>query len=160
MNIKAPVRVAHTYTQNLNAAVDRVFPLLCPVREADWIEGWAPSLVITASGRAERDCVFITGTGAEQAVWVVTVYEPRQGRIEFVKTTPGVTVTQIAITVRPATAESCTAEINYQHTALGPAGEAVVSALTASQYAEFMRTWEARLNHYLATGQMLRSAGA
>jgi hypothetical protein len=34
MNIEQPFRVAHSYTQNLRGSAERVFPLLCPVREA------------------------------------------------------------------------------------------------------------------------------
>jgi hypothetical protein len=33
-------RVTHTYTQKLDATPERVFPLLCPVREAEWADGW------------------------------------------------------------------------------------------------------------------------
>jgi hypothetical protein len=42
MNIQPPARAVHTYVQRLVAGPERVFPLLCPVREADWIEGWNP----------------------------------------------------------------------------------------------------------------------
>jgi hypothetical protein len=31
-----------------------------------------------------------------------------------------------------------------------------VASLTAEQYQEFMQGWEAKLNHYLASGKMLR----
>ena len=37
MNITKPKRVTRTYTQRLVAEPAAVFPLLCPVREADWI---------------------------------------------------------------------------------------------------------------------------
>ena len=37
MNIARPNRVTRSYTQRLIAAPAAVFPLLCPVREADWI---------------------------------------------------------------------------------------------------------------------------
>ena len=42
MNITKPKRVTRTYTQQLVAEPSAVFPLLCPVREADWIDGWDP----------------------------------------------------------------------------------------------------------------------
>jgi hypothetical protein len=60
MKIVKPNRVTRTYTQNLVGAPIAVFPLLCPVREADWIDGWSPPLVVTNSGVAEPDCVFTT----------------------------------------------------------------------------------------------------
>ncbi|HET7731794.1 MAG TPA: hypothetical protein VFK48_17360, partial [Usitatibacter sp.] len=62
MKVVAPNRVSRSYTQKLCGEPGQVFPLLCPVREADWIEGWDPGIVITASGVAERDCVFTTAS--------------------------------------------------------------------------------------------------
>jgi hypothetical protein len=42
VDIRAPVRVTHTYTQTLDGSPAEVLPLLCPVREADWVPGWTP----------------------------------------------------------------------------------------------------------------------
>ena len=44
----------------------------------------------------------------------------------------------------------------YSHTSLGPAGDALVASFTEEFYGIFMRDWEARLNHYLRTGERLR----
>lgn len=156
MKIIPPYSVEHSYTQHLNANMDVVFPLLCPVREAEWIEGWDPAVVFSASGLAEENCVFITGSAGEEAIWVITEHDPERGVVEFVKTTPRVTVARIRIRLYPAGADRCTATIRYRHTALSPAGERVVASLTAEQYQEFMQGWEAKLNHYLASGKMLR----
>ena len=52
MKIVKPNRVTRTCTQRLVAAPAAVFPLLCPVREADWIDGWNPPLAISSSGIA------------------------------------------------------------------------------------------------------------
>ncbi len=58
--IRTPRRVRHGYRQAINATPDTVFPLLCPVREMDWLAGWRPHWVLSASGVAERHCVFQT----------------------------------------------------------------------------------------------------
>ena len=36
------------------------FPLLCPVREREWLAGWNPTIVHTKSGVAEPGCGFVT----------------------------------------------------------------------------------------------------
>ena len=36
-------RVVHEFIQTNPAAPERVFPLLCPVREADWLPGFFKS---------------------------------------------------------------------------------------------------------------------
>jgi hypothetical protein len=64
------------------AAPERVFPLLCPVREYDWIEEWTCKVLHSESGVAELDCVFRTLFDGEPMTWVVSRYEPPI-RIEF-----------------------------------------------------------------------------
>jgi hypothetical protein len=157
MNIQMPNRVAHTYVQRLFAAPERVFPLLCPVREADWIEGWDPLQVASASGVAEADCVFVTAAEPTDAIWYVTRHEPAAGFVEMLKITPGVTACRLRIALQATTA-GCDATVTYMHTSLGPAGDAFVADFTAEYYAAFMRDWEARLNHYLVHGSALVGA--
>ena len=63
----------------------KVFPLLCPVREMDWAEGWEPEKVISESGVAERNCVFLTPDKDGSAIWYITRHEPDTGFIEMLK---------------------------------------------------------------------------
>ena len=54
-----------------------VFPLLCPVRERDWIPGWEAEVLHSRSGLAELGCVFVTRPGdGRRLAWVVTRHEP------------------------------------------------------------------------------------
>lgn len=158
MKIVEPVRATRTYTQRLVAGPAAVFPLLCPVREADWLEGWDPLLVVTASGVAEPDCVFTTPTDTGEAVWYVTRHEPEAGFVEMLKITPRVTACRLTIRVRPAAGGS-EAEVTYSHTSLGPVGDAFVASFTEDFYREFVRDWEARVNHYLVHGGARSGAG-
>jgi hypothetical protein len=153
MKISSPVRVKHTYTQTLAAPPEVVFPLLCPVREAEWVAGWDPRLVISASGVAELDCIFIMPGQPHEAIWVVTRWEPQDYFIEFLKITPGVTVGRIDIQLRPGEAQQTLAEVSYAYTALSEAGEQFIEQFTAEHYTAFMHEWEAELNHFLTTGQ-------
>lgn len=157
MNIRAPNRVTRTYKQHLAASASRVFPLLCPVREADWIDGWRPILVLTQSGVAEQDCVFITDSKVHDSIWFITRHDPARGFVEMIKITPGVTACKLTIRVRPAKPGS-EAEITYSHTSLGPEGDTFISSFTADYYVQFMKEWESRMNHYLKNGTALRSA--
>ena len=159
MKIAPPKRASHTYTQLLHAAPGEVFPLLCPVREADWLDGWDPVSVATRSGLAERDCVFVTTAGASEAVWYITRHDPDVKFVEMLKITPKVTACRLEIQVSPAP-EGAHAQITYTHTSLGPEGDAFVEAFTADAYREFMRNWESRCNYYLRHGTALRDATA
>jgi hypothetical protein len=156
MNVRPPNRVSHTYRQRLVAAPSKVFPLLCPVREADWIDGWHPVLVLSNSGVAEPDCVFVTDAKVHDAIWYITRHDPTRYLVEMIKITPLVTACKLTIRVRPMRPGS-EAEITYMHTSLGPEGDAFVSSFTAEYYVQFMREWESRMNHYLKHGTALRS---
>ncbi len=156
MNIRAPNRATHAYTQRLVAPPDKVFPLLCPVREADWIDGWSPVLVLSHTGIAEPDCVFVTDAEPHDAIWFVTRHEPARGIIEMIKITPEVTACKLSIEVRPS-GEGSEADVIYSHTSLGPQGDVFIATFTAEYYVQFMREWEDRINHYLTHGSALRA---
>jgi hypothetical protein len=158
MKIIAPVRATRSYTQQLVGRPEVVFPLLCPVREADWIEGWNPSLVISSSGVAEPDCVFTTSASPTEAVWYITRHEPEAGFVEMVKITPSVTACRLTIQVSEAPGGSA-ALVTYSHTSLGPEGDKFVAAFSEEFYLKFMQDWEARLNHFLKHGTALATGG-
>lgn len=157
MNIVQPRRATHSYTQQLDASPERVFPLLCPVREAEWIVGWNPLLVVSASGVVERDCVFVTAAEPADAIWYVTRHEPDARFVEMLKISPAVTACRLTIQLRPR-GSGCEATITYSHTSLGPRGDEFVESFTEDYYRAFMRDWEARLNHVLRHGVPLSEA--
>jgi hypothetical protein len=148
MKITKPNRVTRTYTQRLIADPAAVFPLLCPVRECDWIEGWNPPMVVSESGLAEADCVFTTASEPINAIWYITRHEPAVGFVEMLKITPEVTACRLTIQLRPVAGGS-EADITYTYTSLGASGDEFVASFTEDYYRKFMLGWEMRLNHYL-----------
>lgn len=156
MRIEKPKRIAHTWVQHLDGPPAAVLPLLCPVREADWIKGWDPPLILSESGVAESDCVFVTLADPHNAIWYVTQHDAGRGFVEMIKITPGVTACRLKIEL-VETGRGTDATVTYMHTSLGPEGDAYVEGFTTQYYAGFMRDWEARLNHYLTTGERLDS---
>ncbi len=158
MKIVPPRRVTHTYTQTLDGPVSEVLPLLCPVREAAWVPGWSPKLVLTESGFAEPDCIFTTpdaaGTNGSEAIWTVLNQDRAGGSVEMLKVTPGFLVVRLWIVLRPRPEGGCYADVTYRYTALTKAGEEYVASRTAAAYAEFMREWEHALNGFLNGGRM------
>ena len=150
MRIEKPHRVSRSYVQHLDAGPADVFPLLCPVREVEWVEGWDPGIVISESGIAELGCIFTTPAGETEAIWTVTEFLPDEGRIAFLKVTPGQTVAEIRIALEADGSGGTRADVTYAHTALSAAGRVVVDEFTEEAYQEFMRGWEKELNGFLA----------
>jgi hypothetical protein len=155
MLVHAPHRRRHAYTQTLVAPPEKVFPLLCPVREADWTPGWDVQVVLSESGVAEQDCIFVTPGAPHPAVWVVTRFEPEIWRLEFIKLTPNHSVCKIEIALAALGGARTAAHVAYTYTALGPAGDQFLEQFTEAWYRGFMEEWETALNHYVTTGRML-----
>jgi len=152
MVLEKPRRIKHSYTQTLAGAPLQVFPLLCPVREMDWTPDWDPVKVISQSGVAEQDCMFITPSQPHDAIWIITHYDPSAFTLEMYKIIPGHTVAKLEISLTDAGSDITHADVSYEYTALGEAGEIFMEQFTPAWYEKFMQEWETALNHYLKTG--------
>ncbi len=79
-------KVTLNYKQINNAPLEKVFPLLCPVREKEWLDGWNYKMIYSESGTAEDGCVFTTPSQGEfESIWTVTNYDRANFKIAFVK---------------------------------------------------------------------------
>jgi hypothetical protein len=145
-------RVAHEYMQTNNAPPERVFPLLCPVREAEWVPGWQYRLVYSLSGIAEEGCVFTTpNDDGTETTWVVTEYDPASFRIAFSWVHPGVMTAQISIGLIATGKDKTSARIRYTYTGLSPEGNQKIASYDRKWFEQKMLGWEEAINHYLQT---------
>ena len=155
MRIDTPVRVKRSFTQHLCAPAAEVFPLLCPVRETEWVNDWRPKLVITESGYAEPGCIFVTPGIPEDALWLMNVHDAAEHRLEIIKIIPGMVIGTISVYLEADGDSACTADICYAYTALSEHGERALAEFTEEHFEGFMRTWETELNHFLRTGKRI-----
>jgi hypothetical protein len=155
MNIIKPKSVRRSYTQTINSSPDKVFPLLCPVREKEWVQGWDPELVITESGFAEKDSIFVTKHGDEKSYWIITRYDPVNYEIEMHIINPDITVGKLEIKLHKDKDEKTKADVSYTYTSLSSEGNRFISNYTEEKYINFMRTWEEEINHYLLMGKKI-----
>ena len=140
-----------SFTIELNGLVADVTPLFGPVHEADWAPGWSPRFIHPAQGAQEEGVVFTTTSGqGKDRTWVLTVYDAREGRVEYVVVTPGVTATEIQIRVVPDGEQHCKATITYRRSALRPEGNQEVAQLDAHWAKDQQIQWETAINAALA----------
>lgn len=148
--------ITRTCRQTINAAPDAVFPLLCPVREAEWLDGWQYTMIHSRSGLVEEGAVFSTpGDGEADTTWIVTRHDPAQRTVEFTRFTPESRLCVLRIRVTPYEPERSRVDIAYTYVALTPAGEAFLERLTEDSFRGAMAFWEDSMNHWLATGTLL-----
>jgi hypothetical protein len=152
----APRRITRTYRQTIDAAPDDVFPLLCPVREAEWLDRWRYTMLHSRSGLAEEGAVFTTpGAGEDDTVWIVTRHDPEQRDVEFVRFTHESRVCVLRIHVTAYGQDRSLVDIAYTYSALTAAGNAFIERFTEDSFLDALRFWEKSMNHWLATGERL-----
>jgi len=149
MQISPPVRVERKYVQKLRGKPGEIFPLLCPVREREWAEGWDPLVVYTLSGFAENNCIFTTGEEKPESIWVITEFDAVRLRMELIKVTPDMTVGRIVIALSDDGSGDTAADVSYTYTAIGPGGEEFVRDYSEEFFERFMQYSESALNAYL-----------
>ena len=151
-------RITRTYRQTIAASPDAVFPLLCPVREAEWLDGWRYTMLSSRSGLVEEGAVFTTpGDGEADTVWIVTGHDPGRRFVEFTRFTPGSRVSVLRIRVAPGARGQSLVDIAYTYTAIADAGTAFIERFTEASFRDAMIFWERSMNHWLATGDRLIS---
>lgn len=148
-------RVERIHTMAHGASIERVFPLLCPVLEYDWIEHWRCRMVHSDSGVAELGCTFTTWFPhmGGRDTWTCIRYEPN-GHIEYLRVNKNRTAL-LSITLEEKPGGSAT---TWRTTLTGVTGkgERIVEKWTEAAYQEQMGMLEKMLNQYLDTGKRLK----
>jgi hypothetical protein len=146
MTFTALHRTAST-TMRVAAPPADVFPLLCPVRERDWIPGWEADVLHSRSGLAELGCVFVTRPAdGRRATFVVTRHEPPRA-IAFA-IFHGDVVETLLIELAPV--EDGTELVwSRAYTGLDPAGNDWVAANVPAKVGARLASLEGMLRGYL-----------
>jgi len=132
------------------ARPEEVFPLLCPVREYEWIPDWSCEMVYSKSGVAEPGAMFTTRMmpfGREH--WTCMHYDP-PSRIEYLFTHGTKIAVQLELELR-SEAEGTALRWTNRYTVAG----ALWRRLLRKRYAEeafksMMATRERQLAEYFA----------
>lgn len=146
-------RIVRVFNTPLSATPEKVFPLLCPVREYDWIPTWQCNLIYSKSGYAELGCVFSTDLGDASGVeiWVVCTYEKNK-QIGFVKTGTHST-TRYTIGLERNQSGS-TIQWEQELTSLDDDGGLLLDKITENVYNEKMKHINKLLDYYLLNGKI------
>ena len=77
--------------QIINAPIEDVFPLACPVMEYKWIPGWKCELIHCPNGHVELGTVFreissapvLANRAIAKTTWTAVLYEPENFRVYY-----------------------------------------------------------------------------
>jgi len=138
-----------SFTVHLDAAPGQVFPLFGPIGEREWAPGWDPRIIFPADGSSPaKGSVFTTSDKDGDEIWLVTGYDAQNGFISYVAVLPGSVVTEIEVRVQKQGESKSVAEVTHRRTALSPAGNHFVSALSENA-ARHAAHWEHAMNEAL-----------
>ena len=151
-------RVTRSFRQTIHAEPAKVHALICPVKEADWLDGWQYDMLYSDTGLNEEGCVFTSRSDGEpDTIWLVTKRDDERCRTEFTRVTPESRIARLSIQVRPAGNHQSKVDITYEFTALNEAGNRFITSFSDENFINDMRFWEASMNHYLETGKTLKN---
>lgn len=134
---------------------ERIFPLLCPTREYDWIPSWRARMIHSESGVAEAGCIFETRNPVYGPMtWICTRYDP-SSRIEYTNFAQLGLIMRLQITLSPAPEGTRVIWARSWH-ATTPEGEAWLARWDDKANEANMRRLQAELDYYLRHGTALR----
>jgi hypothetical protein len=150
-NVRRTVEVEHVRV----GTPEQLFPLFCPVREYDWLDGWECEMVYSVSGFAEHGCVFRHDIGMGVETWVVSRYEPNHA-ISFVRVLEGFWTVLMETSLIPVSPTTTTVKVRYTFTALSQKGASILEeGKTLEAHRRRTNQLAAMTDHYLRTGKKL-----
>ena len=145
-------RVVRKHTIQINASTEKVFPLLCPVRESEWLPGFHSKTVYSDSGISELDAVFLTHEDtSNEAVWTIPVYE-KDNFIELVYYQAKLKVVVIKLQLNKDNDTKTSLQVEYTYTALSEEGNKQVISITEESFKKQISIWEICFNYLFKTG--------
>ena len=153
------VRVDLESTIRVDAPPRDVFPLLCPERERDWIDGWEYRMVYSASGYAEPGCIFTTTFPPEgPTVWAFLEHVPDR-RVAIFRVSRDLIAIHWTMDLAEPVPGTTEIAVHWTVTGLSETGNLFVRTQVKDRFTERMTWLERCLEHYFRTGTKL-PAGA
>ena len=156
MNTFQGKRFVSEHIMRLTAKPEAVFPLLCPKRELEWIDGWNYEMIYSVSGFAELGCTFKTNFPPEgEAYWSMTKCLPPT-EAEYVRFIAGLAIIRLHIKLTELDSGS-QAVWEWTCTGITEHGNDFIAAPAEDQAKHSALRMEMSLNHFFQTGEKLKN---
>jgi hypothetical protein len=145
---RQPLHTSEQFTFVANAFPAEVFPLLGADAERAWAPGWEPEFLWPAQPGDQAGMVFQIAHGHRMATWVNTLFDPLNGRVQYVYVVPEVVVTVITLQLHPRGADT-EVVVLYERTSLSPDADSVVREMADHDRAAGPE-WAGQINAHLS----------
>ena len=150
-------RISREYIQINAGQPDKVFPLLCPVRESEWAPHFKAKVIYSSTGISEDGAIFQTTHDDDVIVtWIITKYNPNS-LIEMIYIIPNEMIVSINIQLVHHDKNHTKTTIRYTKTGLTKSGNTQVEKFTEESFTQQMEHWEKAINYYLIHGKIISS---
>ncbi len=117
MNV--PAHISNTFQFVIRAPLHRAAPLFGPEGERGWAgANWNPDFLYPQPGKDVQGAVFTIQRGSQASIWVNTLFDPEEGRMQYVSFVPGVVVSTVDVRLTALGTSSTSVEVTYVRTAL------------------------------------------
>jgi hypothetical protein len=142
--------VVNSFEFEIDAPLARAAPLFGPEGERKWAgKTWDPKFIYPTQPRDVEGAVFTVKQAGRNPLWINTVFDLADGRMQYVATTPGSMVTIVDVRLFPEGLKT-RARVTYTRTALSPDTAAHI-VLLGSADARSGPEWQAAIETALRT---------
>jgi hypothetical protein len=119
MEAAQPAHVSNHFQFVIHAPLSRAACLFGPEGERCWAgEHWNPAFLYPQPGKDVQGAVFTVQQGAHTSVWINTVFDLANGRMQYVSFLPDTLVSTVEVRLTPLDSASTSVEVTYARTAL------------------------------------------
>lgn len=151
-NVKRETRL---FVAEIGHVPSKIFPLLCPTMEYEWLDGWECDLIYSSSGIAELDSVFKCRAlnGKLDEIWVINSFLPNE-RVQFNIFMEGC-ILRWTITLFEQPDGTTISPWSMVITTFNDIGQQFLDDNSYESFIFKMKLFESMINHYLDTGEKM-----
>lgn len=151
----------------IKAPVEKVFPLVCPVKEYDWIPGWKCNLLYCPNGGIEEDVAFkekmsspflLNKIGGE-TTWTTLLYDKIKFRVHF-SWDNKISSSIYKMDMEPIDASRTRLTLSLNTKIIDDRGLWLLDPAGKDKTGFLIEGLGAMLKHYCETGEQLNSKGS
>lgn len=132
MNVFSAKRVSRVQSLQLNAVIEKAFPLFEPINEKIWAQGWELELIYPNTEVIAEGLIFKTkGHATDKTIWIITKLDKEQFQIEYLNIELEFLLGNILINCEENSDSMTTAFVTYIYTALSEKGNNYIDTFTA-----------------------------
>ncbi|MCU1285530.1 MAG: hypothetical protein JWO13_1880 [Acidobacteriales bacterium] len=142
------LHVSHQFTFTIHAPMRAAAPLFGAHAERAWAGAeWDPQFIYPQPAADKEGMVFTVCHPHTNAIWVNTVFDLKNGHVQYVYFIPDALVTRIDIHITASNASTTNVKVVYERTALSPEANAHVRKMGEAD-AKAGPEWEKQITEY------------